>query len=108
MKFGIVKGRVVCSRITSPLEDVRFLVVEPVTGEHLAKRDGKGGGRELIVADMLGPRIGQMIGYVEGREGSNPWYPARAAVDAVSSLVVEDYVYEPKPENGKRKAESTD
>lgn len=101
MKFGIVKGRVVLNRIVSPLEDVRFLVVEPVTGEHLAARDGVGGGRELIVADQLHPRDGQMIGYVEGREGSNPWYPQRAAVDAVSSLVVDDYLYEP-PAKGKR------
>ncbi len=93
MRFGIVRGRVVLSRVVEPLEDTRFLVVEPVTGENLAARNGRGGGRELIVADHLGPRTGQLIGFVEGREGANPWYPRRAAVDAYCSLVVEEFDY---------------
>ena len=93
MRFGIVRGRVVLSRVAEPLEDTRFLVVEPMTAENLAERNGRGGGRELIVADQLGPRVGQLIGFVEGREAANPWYPARAVVDAYCSLVVEEFDY---------------
>jgi len=95
MRFGIVKGIVVMSRAVPILADTRFLVVEPVTRENLAAGNGKGGGRELIVADRLGPRVGQMVGYVEGREGASPWYPRKAPVDAYCSLIVEGLDYRP-------------
>lgn len=95
MKLGIVKGRVVLNRMAPSMDDARYLIVEPVTATNLKARNGEGGGRELVVADHLGPRTGQLVGYVEGREGNNPWFPGKAPIDAYLSLVVERYDYTP-------------
>jgi len=101
MKFGIVRGRVTLSRVDESIADTRFLIVEPVTAQNLAEGNGKGGGRELIAADQLGPRMGQMVGFVEGREGASPWHPRRAPIDAYISFIVEGVDYHPPTRKGK-------
>ena len=85
------------------LVGTRFLIVEPVTATGLAAHDGSGGGKQLIVADHLGPGEGQMIAFVEGREGANPYWPGRAPVDAYCSLLVDTVDYHPP---GSRSQES--
>ena len=67
---------------------IRLLVVEPVSAENLAKNDGSGGGKALIVADDLGPGLGQMIAFTEGAEASNPYWPKQVPVDAYCALIV--------------------
>ena len=95
MRMGIVTGILVFSKIDPPLEGTRFLVVDPVTRDDLEQDSTKGHGRELIVADRLGAAVGQMIAFVEGREGCNPYFPRRVAVDAYASLIVETIDYRP-------------
>jgi microcompartment protein CcmK/EutM len=95
VRLGIVRGTVTLSLKDPSLEGTRFLVVEPVTGEALGARDGRGGGKALIVADHLAPAVGQMVGFVEGREAANPWWPGRAPVDAYCSLIVNTFDYAP-------------
>ena len=51
------------------------------------------GGKALIVADHLAPARGQLIGFVEGREAANPYYPGNAPVDAYCSLIVDKVDY---------------
>lgn len=95
MRLGIVRGRVVLSLSDAGLAGTRFLIVEPVTAPGLASEERFGGGKELIVADHLGPGEGQMIAFVEGREGANPYWPGRAPVDAYCSLIVDAMDYHP-------------
>jgi microcompartment protein CcmK/EutM len=97
MRLGIVKGNVVLSKVTPVLRGTRFLIVEPVTAENLAK-DGikaEGGGSQVVAADQLGPAEGQMIAMVEGREACCPWHPKPAAIDIYCSLVVDSVHYTP-------------
>jgi microcompartment protein CcmK/EutM len=96
VRFGIVKGRVVLSRVNPRLTDARFLIVESVTRENLAAGNGKGGGEEVVVADYLGPKMGSLIAFVEGREGSAPWAPDPAPVDSYLSLIVDGVDYHPE------------
>ena len=65
-------------------------MVEPVTAENLAARSTAGGGKALVVADHLAPDRGQMIAFVEGREGANAYWPRNAPVDAYCALIVRD------------------
>jgi microcompartment protein CcmK/EutM len=95
MRLGIVRGKVVLSLADPSLQGTRFLIVEPVTGENLTARNGRGGGKQLIVADHLGPAVGQMIAFVEGREAANPYWPGRSPVDAYCSLIVDSADYRP-------------
>ncbi|MFZ0960121.1 MAG: EutN/CcmL family microcompartment protein [Terriglobia bacterium] len=95
MRLGIVRGKIVLSLSDPSLVGTRLLIVEPVTAQGLAAHDGTGGGKQLIVADHLAPAEGQMIAFVEGREGANPYWPARAPVDAYCSLLVDTVDYHP-------------
>ena len=104
MRFGIVRGVVVLSICDPGLTGTRFLVVEPVTAENLYEGSRKGGGKQLIVADRLGPGDGQMIAFVEGREAANPYWPDRAAVDAYCSLIVDTIDFRPPAGNGDQAA----
>jgi len=95
MRLGIVRGKVVLSLSDPSLAGTRFLIVEPITAQGLASPGRFGGGKQLIVADHLGPGDGQMIAFVEGREGANPYWPGRAPVDAYCSLIVDAVDYRP-------------
>jgi microcompartment protein CcmK/EutM len=88
MRLGIVRGRVVLSAAVESLRGTRLLVVEPVSARSLAEGRGEGGGTPLVVADHLAPHPGQMIGFVEGREAANPYWPREAPVDAYCALIV--------------------
>ncbi len=90
MRLGVVCGLVVLNKAVPSLRGTRFLVVEPVTAENLAAGNGKGGGKTLVVADHLAPDRGQMIAFVEGREGANAYWPKSAPVDAYCALIVKD------------------
>jgi hypothetical protein len=49
----------------------------------------------LIAADQLGPGVGQMVGFAEGRTAASPWYPNDIPVDAYCCLIVENIEYTP-------------
>lgn len=79
------------------LRGTRLLLVEPVTAGNLAAGNGRGGGKTLVVADHLAPALGQLIGFVEGREAANPYGTAGAPVDAYCALIVKAADYRPLP-----------
>ncbi len=99
MRLGIVRGHVVLNIACPELRGTRFLVVEPVTDEDIGPNT-KGplkdsSGKPLIVADHLGPGVGQVIAFVEGREAANPYWPNEAPVDAYCSMIVDVIDYDP-------------
>ncbi len=100
MRIGVVRGTVVLSAAIPEVRGIRLLVVEPVTSENLFKNDGSGGGKALIVADHLGPGIGQMIAFSEGGEAANPYWPKHVPVDAYCALIVNTLDYQPPAVKG--------
>jgi microcompartment protein CcmK/EutM len=101
MRIGIVRGHVVLSKALPELIGSRLLVVEPVTAENLAEHTTQGGGKALIVADHLAPGRGQLVGFVEGSEAANPYWPRKVPVDAYCSLIVDRIDYR-QPAAGKK------
>ena len=95
MRIGIVRGHVVLNTALPEYQGIRLLVVEPVTADNLAKGNGSGGGKALIVADHLGPGLGQMIAFTEGSEAANPYWPKLVPVDAYCALIVNNLDYRP-------------
>jgi microcompartment protein CcmK/EutM len=93
MRMGIVRGNVVLSPVDPSLVGTRFLIVEVVTADRLSR--GTAGGSTLIVADHLSPALGQTIGFVEGREAANPYWPGQVPVDAYCSLIAEEIDFQP-------------
>jgi len=90
---------VVLNQCVEALRSNGLLMVEPVTAENLAARNGKGGGKMLVVADQLWPDEGQLIGICEGSEAANPYWPNPTPVDAYCAMVIDDYDFKP-PESG--------
>jgi carbon dioxide concentrating mechanism protein CcmL len=101
MRIGVVRGHVVLNVCVPELRGTRLLIVEPVTAENLAAGGGRGGGKALIVADRLGPANGQLVGFVEGREAANPFWPGNVPVDAYCSLIVDHVDYRPPQQKDK-------
>jgi ethanolamine utilization protein EutN len=95
MRLGIVRGTVVLSIAEPSLSGKRLAIVEPVIARELAANEGKGGGKSLVVVDHLGAAEGEMVGFTEGREATNPYWPARVPVDAYCVLVVKSVDFRP-------------
>lgn len=95
MRLGIVRGKVVLSVAEPSLVGKRLAIVEPVIASELAARQGKGGGKSLVLVDSLGAAEGEMVGITEGREATNPYWPARVPIDAYCALVVQSYDFRP-------------
>lgn len=88
MRLGIVRGHVVLNSRVDSFKGRTLAVVEPVTMENLRAGNGLGGGKSLIVVDELGAANGQMIGFTEGSEAANPFWPDQVPVDAYCALIV--------------------
>ncbi|HVU47016.1 MAG TPA: EutN/CcmL family microcompartment protein [Terracidiphilus sp.] len=91
MRLGIVRGQVVLTPALNSYAGRRLIVVEPVTIDNLRARNGRGGGKALVAVDDLGAAVGQMVGFTEGREAANPFWPEPVPVDAYCALIVDSF-----------------
>jgi ethanolamine utilization protein EutN len=89
MRLGIVRGHVTLNQAIEAFRGKTLVVLEPVTMENLRAANGLGGGKSLVAVDALGAAEGQMVAFTEGREASNPFWPAAVPVDAYCSLIVD-------------------
>lgn len=98
MKLGAVIGRVTLSRTLPAFAGGRWLVVTPFTREHFPalgaaplslSRDPS-----LVVYDNLGGGVGDVIGYVEGREAAQP-FDQPTPVDAYNTALIDAVFYHP-------------
>ncbi len=98
MKLGTVIGRVTLSRGEKSLTGGRFLIVSPFSREQYAKGldAGAGMGKDpsLVVYDNLGGGVGDVIGYEEGAEASQPM-PQPTPIDAINCALVDEMFYSP-------------
>ena len=98
MKLGTVIGRVTLSRSEKSLTGGRFLVVSPFSREQYAKGLDAGAGMgidpSLVVYDDLGGGVGDVIGYEEGAEASQP-FPQPTPIDAINCALVDEMFYCP-------------
>jgi microcompartment protein CcmK/EutM len=98
MKLGRVIGRVTLCRAVPSLEGGRFLIISPFSREQYAEgldapiRMGKD--PSLVVYDSLGGGVGQVIGYVEGREAAQP-FPSPTPIDGINAALVDELNYQP-------------
>jgi len=95
MRLGIVRGHLTLNQAIEEFRGKTLVVLEPVTMENLRARNGEGGGKALIAVDALGAAEGQMVGFTEGREASNPFWPGLVPVDAYCSLIVDSIEVHP-------------
>ena len=88
MRLGIVRGHVVLSPAVPALKGLRLVIVEPLSNKDLQSTTGSSSGKALVAVDGLGANVGQMVGFTEGREAANPFWPGQAPVDAYCGMIV--------------------
>lgn len=98
MRLGTVIGRVTLSRSAPALQGGRFLIVSPFAREQyergLDAPVSMGKDPSLVVYDNLGGGVGQVIGYVEGREAAQP-FEQPTVIDAINAALVDEMFYSP-------------
>lgn len=96
MRLGKVIGRVTLSRVVDGLRGGRWLLVSPHRREtfEAGALDAPGLSPEpsLVVYDNLGGGVGDVIGFVEGREAAQPLNPPQA-IDAINAALVDHVFY---------------
>ena len=98
MRLGRVIGRVTLSVTVPSLEGARWLIISPFTREQYQQ------GLEtvtqlsqeptLVAYDNLGGGVGEIIGFVEGREAACP-FEKPTPIDAINAALVDQIFYSP-------------
>jgi microcompartment protein CcmK/EutM len=98
MRLGAVIGRVTLGKTVPGIEGARWLIVSPFTREHYQHgREtpaGLSSDPSLVVYDDLGGGVGQTIGFIEGREASEP-FDQPTPIDAINAALVDEVSYHP-------------
>lgn len=100
MKLGTVIGRVTLNRTLPAFSGGRWLLVSPFTRDHFPRAGERpitlGKDPSLVVYDNLGGGVGDVIGYVEGREAAQP-FERPTPVDAINTALIDAVFYSPFP-----------
>ena len=97
MRLGTVIGRVTLSQAASGMEGARWLLVSPATREQMPSLDGDPvitGQPTVVVYDNLGAGVGEVIGFVEGREAASPFVPP-IPIDAINAAIIDNINFKP-------------
>lgn len=97
MKIGNVIGRLTLSKTISGINGARWLIVSPMTRENLSRFPGDPGMSDEpspIVYDDLGAGVGDIIGFIEGREAASPFDPP-IPIDAINGAIIDHIYYSP-------------
>lgn len=99
MRLGKVIGRVTLSRTAPGLEGARWLVVNPFNRDQFPQGadapPGLTGEPSLVVYDNLGGGVGDVIGFVEGREAAQP-FPVAPPIDAIHAALIDHVFHSPR------------
>ena len=92
MRIGEVIGNVTLHTANPKLIGGRFPLVQPHDPQSL-RENRLGRGEVVVVYDELGARMGDRVGFSEGREAAMPFHPDRVAIDAYLACLLDDLTY---------------
>lgn len=106
MRLGRVIGRVTLSQAVPSLTGARWLIVNPLGREQyregLEEEGSLSKEPSLVAYDALGGGVGQVIGFVEGREAAVP-FAEPTPIDAICTALVDGLYYHPAETAGQQK-----
>ncbi len=92
MRIAEVIGRLTLNLCDPKMRGGRFLILRPHDPASL-REDRVGTGEIVLAYDELGPRIGDRVGFTEGREAAMPFHPNPVAVDAYVACLIDSVTY---------------
>ncbi len=93
MRIARVIGKVTLNRATPELRPGSYLIVRPYNRGTLLGRN-EGNEEEVVTYDELSAREGDLLGLVEGREATAPFWPDRVPYDAYNAAILDDVDFE--------------
>lgn len=95
MRIGEVIGKVTLSVADPKFIGKPLTIVQPHNPQSL-RSNGVGTDEVVVCIDELNCRVGDRVGFSEGREAAMPWHPDKVAVDAYVGCLLDDVSYEKK------------
>jgi microcompartment protein CcmK/EutM len=93
VRIGEVIGKVTLSVADRKLIGKQLTIVQPHSPQSL-RNNGMGTDEVVVCIDELNSRVGDRVGFSEGREAAMPWHPDKVAVDAYVGCLLDDVTYE--------------
>lgn len=94
MRIAKVIGKVTLNRATDELLPGSYLIVRPFNRGSLAGKNS-GGDETVVLYDCLGAGEGDLVGLVEGREATAPFYPVKVPYDAYNGCILDSFHFDP-------------
>jgi microcompartment protein CcmK/EutM len=96
VRIAKVIGTVVLDVRLKELPAARYLIVRPQDRQAL-QGQGEGADETVVMYDDLGANLGDLVGLVEGREATAPFYPAHVPYDAYNAAILDAVEFAPAP-----------
>ena len=94
MRIAKVIGKVTLNRQMPELQPGSYLVVRPYNRGSLAgKNDGND--ETIVLYDCLSAREGDLVGLVEGREATAPFWPDKVPYNSYNACILDTVNFEP-------------
>ena len=94
MRIARVIGKVTLNRTMPELLPGSYLIVRPCNRGTLLG-DNAGNDETLVLYDELAAREGDLVGLVEGREATAPFWPAKVPYDSYNACILDELNFEP-------------
>ena len=91
MRIAEVIGTVTLSRYHPSLTGARWVLGVPFSLKALQEAAGPDG-EDVVIYDNLGAGQGQRIGFSEGAEAAQPFFPERKPIDAFCACLLDQVV----------------
>ena len=94
MRIARVIGKVTLNQTMPELLPGSYLIVRPYNRGTLLG-DNAGNDETIVLYDELAAREGDLVGLVEGREATAPFWPAKVPYDSYNACILDDVNFEP-------------
>jgi microcompartment protein CcmK/EutM len=94
MRVAKVIGKVTLNSRTPEIKPGSYLLVRPYNRGSLAGRN-EGNDETLVLYDCLAAREGDLVGLVEGREATAPFWPEKVPYDCYNACILDTVNFQP-------------
>jgi microcompartment protein CcmK/EutM len=96
VRIAKVIGKVTLNRQLPDILPGSYLIVRPFDRDTL-RGENAGKDETLVLYDELAAREGDLVGLVEGREATAPFWPKKVPYDCYNAAILDDVDFDPVP-----------